>query len=380
MSKPSLRPKRGPKRGRSSKVKLRCAWKGCRKFHVDVKNFPFTLTIDELDVSKARPMAKTCCHAKFCSAAHRGFAKLKLATRRGGREALSPEQVLELFKILLFDASSPWAAVAFLLAIFLGERAGCALKARDSWFANMDTDHPTVSVPRVNMKTTAREVPLDKGFAGILLAWAQRGTGPLRGGCGTEWPHPGQKLQMAGQTRQAKQGQLLFPGRKLGAANRRNFNKAVTARGFHDKFIAAQSVILEQRAKAKVQGRSHVFDDIVVQRISSHTAKKTAVTLLKEQGVATTIVSMLTGTSCRVLDATYYKPSKKSQRAAQAMAFGGITKELAEPVPAPAATPLPCALQTPSQCAIFCVACGKQGQIYWRYCPQCGEAFVARDS
>ena len=288
----------------------------------------------------------------------------------GGREALTPAQVLHVFNTLLFEAASAWAAVAFVLSLFLGERAGCALQARDSWFAGMDTSQPVARIPKVNGKTKPRDVPLDKDFACLLLAWTQAESGPLRGGSGCQWPHPGQKIQLLrDKSARGSTGRLLFPGRRLGGKNSRVWGHAVSTRGLHDKFTVAQAAMHEQLAKAKATSSPHVMQDVMIDRISSHSCKKTAVTLLKEKGVATTIVSMLTGTSCRALDQTYYKPSREAQRAAQASAFNGITQGL-----------LPEAQDESAQPALassrFCVVCGQAALGDWRFCPRCGQAFL----
>ena len=240
MKMPKIRvPKRGPKRTATSKVKLRCAFKHCRQASADVKNSPYTLTMSDWDAGKVRHMATTCKTAKFCCAQHREKARLPRSHCSrgpiGGREALTPEQVLVVFNVFLVDLACPWAAVAFALALFLGERCFCALQARDSWFVNPDSEYPGINIPRVNRKTKARELPLDKNFAHLLLEWASEG---LKRGGDRLWPHSNQKLKL-GRNGKSQQGRLLFPGRKLGGDNLRNFTKAVTTRAFHYMFVAA---------------------------------------------------------------------------------------------------------------------------------------------
>ena len=270
-----------------------------------MKNSCHQLAMDMVHPKKVRPMSKTCQRAKFCCAAHLNQAKLRASKVRGGREALTAEQVVHLFHVMLQDLSSPWAAVFLLLSIFMGERCGCALAARDTWFSGLSSGQPLARVPKVNRKTTAREIPQEPGFARLLLQWSQTG---LQGSAGSSWPHPGQKLQMDEPVR--GKGQLLFPGRAPGGKNVRTYAQAVTTRGLHDKFAQARKVICEQQASARSQGSAHVYDDIALSRLSSHSCKKTAVTLMKEHGVATTVVALLTGRSCRVLDQVYYRPSQ----------------------------------------------------------------------
>ena len=52
----------------------------CKNKHVDVKNLPYTLSMDLLDAKQARAMSKVCKQAKFCCLAH--LQKAKLVARR----------------------------------------------------------------------------------------------------------------------------------------------------------------------------------------------------------------------------------------------------------------------------------------------------------
>ena len=169
-------------------------------------------------------MSKTCKRAKFCSAEHLSQAKLRAAKQaRGGRESLTAQQVAHLFRVMLEDLSSAWTAVFLLLCIYLGKRCGCTLSARDSWFSGLSSAQPLVRLPKVNAKTTEREIPLEPEFAKLLLHWSQTG---LEGTAGSRWPHAGQKLQLEEPVR--GKGRLLFPGRKAGGKNLRNYAKPVT--------------------------------------------------------------------------------------------------------------------------------------------------------
>ena len=361
-------PLRGPKRARSSKIKLKCAWKGCRR-GTDVKNKPYSLQIHLLNRKQTRKLHGNCGTARFCCPEH--LAKCKLQERaapgNGGREALTPDQVRVLFETFVFHVQAPWAAVALVLGIFLGERQACILSARDTWFTGLQTQNPCVRIPKVNGKTRPREIPLDKSFATLLLNWTSPENGPLRGTAGSQWPHPKQKLQMGQEvaTRRKGKGNLLFPGRVLGGRDARNYDKAMTSRGFHDKFMAAQAHIAQQRDTAQSEGRTHVFDEVSLARVTSHSMKKTSVTLMKEAGVATTVVSLLTGTSCRVLDSTYFQPSRKLQRKAAADAFSRITEGIGEEPATPESGTAP-----------FCTKCGRLAQQEWFFCPSCGTELL----
>ena len=158
-----------------------------------------------------------------------------------------------------------------LAAVYLFRRAlrMHILSARDSWFSGLSSAQPLVRLPKVNAKTTEREIPLEPEFAKLLLHWSQTG---LKGTAGSRWPHAGQKLQLEEPVR--GKGRLLFPGRKAGGKNLRNYAKPVTSRGLHNKFVQAWDIICTQQASARAQGTQRVFDDIVLPRLSSHSCKK----------------------------------------------------------------------------------------------------------
>ena len=177
--------RRGPKRAHGSKPKLRCGWARCRR-KTDVKNKPHILKIELVNLKATRKLHGSCGTVRFCSAACLSKCQLKqeALTTRGGREALTPEQCCMLFEVFVSEVQAPWAAVAFLLGIFMGERQGCVLQVRDNWFRGLSTPNPSITVPRVNKKTKPREIPLFHDFASLLLKWANPDSGPLRGGGG----------------------------------------------------------------------------------------------------------------------------------------------------------------------------------------------------
>ena len=95
---------------------------------------------------------------------------------RGGREALSVEQVVHVYHVLLRDLNCAWAAVMFVLGQLLGERAELLSYIEDTWFTGFDPSHcmlPQCSTHPINKKTKPREIPLDAGFGQIL--WTGNG-------------------------------------------------------------------------------------------------------------------------------------------------------------------------------------------------------------
>ncbi len=97
--------------------------------------------------------------------------------RRGARAPLTEAQMACLFRICCDVLRAPWVAVAALLQTCLGERVTCVTRSRMSWFtglaANDDvaSDNATASIPKVNRKTKARQIPLPRCFATMLHSW-----------------------------------------------------------------------------------------------------------------------------------------------------------------------------------------------------------------
>ena len=294
--------------------------------------------------------------------------------KRGGREALTVDQVIHFYFVLLRDVNSAWAAVMFILGILLGERAELLCHVQDDWFGCMDPSQgilPQCFVRPINKKTKGREVPLDRDFGKLLWTWA---TGsPLMGGYDgvghrSQWPHPGQVLFQRRLRRFGKQpsGKYLFPGRALGGDNSRAWTKAVTSRGFFSKFQAAQQVIIDEIKKSRSKREPHPFDDVSIKRVTSHSMKKSAVTLMKTAGCSTAIVSAITGTSTRVLDSVYDIATQRRQRQAAAV-FQPILQGIH--VPERKAN----TASDHDQACRFCVQCGHQLENSWLFCRFCGQ-------
>ncbi|CAE7324028.1 unnamed protein product [Symbiodinium sp. CCMP2592] len=365
-------PTHGPKRRKGSVRKIPCAYSKCSNKTVDCKNKGHTLDVGMLN-KKVRHLHPGAVKARFCCRQHQELCRRKVRGPYGGREALNPEQIALLFHVL--QQSTPWAAVLFLLSLMLGERVDAARRCQDSWFRGLDSDEgvlPAISIPKCNGKTRAREdVPLHAGFAALLFGWISEA--PLRGDAGKQWPFPEQALRTT-RTADGRQQQsnLLFPGRQLGGINKRDMRKPVSPKALWNCYSAAQKVLLEQRKQKHRIGEPHIFDDIALQRVTSHSCKKSAVTLLSDH-TTTAIISAITATSPRILSSTYVCPTKKKQRKAVDSAFAGVLAQLEAPaeVPAPPET----------QDRVYCVGCGKhQACVEWDFCPNCGRAYVAVDS
>ena len=96
--------------------------------------------------------------------------------------------------------------------------------------------------------------------------------------------------------------------------------------------------------------------------------KKTSVTLMKQAGVATKVISLITGTSCRMLDNIYFQPSRKVQRHAAEAAFSSTAQGISS------CSKEACADQ--EACQQFCTKCGRSASPGWFFCPACGTELV----
>ncbi|CAE7446236.1 unnamed protein product [Symbiodinium sp. CCMP2592] len=368
-----VQPARGPKRGTGSRVKIICAFTGCTRTNVCCKNKGITASYAAVDSSKTRKLHATAQLVRFCCPEHRQKCLLKDKQRRGGREALDAQQIVHLFRILAWQR--PWAAVLFLLSIMCGERAEATSVACASWLRITESDQrPSLQVPRVNKKTTAHEVPLHLDFAALLRRWILEE--PLQGADNQQWPFRGQTINLSTKRRRvssdvsAFEWQYLFPGKKVGGNSRRNFAKAVTTRAYHYVLVDAQQAIARELACARRQGQLHPFQDVNLQRVTSHSGKKSCATLLSECATAT-VIGQITATSPRIIEKVYVCPRRDLQREAVQKAFSPVVAGVASQNPTPAAAEGPS-----TEGLVCCTACGKfQKFLDWKFCP-CGTKYV----
>ena len=277
--------RRGPPRAAKSSIKIPCGWKFCKNANSDCKNRPFKASVADIDRRQARQHRSTARQLRFCCKEHlnkciHGPKKNAVA----GREPLTTAQAIQLFHVL--RSVAPWAAVMYLLAIFTGERAGAVCQSSADWFSGMNPeqgDPARIRIPRVNRKTTPRQIALLRDFAMLLWNWTTKT--PLFGGPPDrpkQWPHAGQQLAFtSSRTRRTEKGprkQLLFPGRRTGGTDQRAWGKPISEKAFFNTFLSAQAILRQQRATAHASGETHAFDDICLQRLTTHTCKKTSAT------------------------------------------------------------------------------------------------------
>ena len=363
--------KRTCKTAHGKSPSIRCGYHKCTKLDIDCKNSCHMLSIKNVNLQQCRCLRKHVQAVRFCSKSHLNRCKLqqkaqnqKMSSRAKrnvkGRVPLTAEQVGILFRTLVQKLNCPWAGALSLLQLLLGDRADAARQGSTEWFRNLNPDSgnpPSVAIPDCNDKTTVREIYLSRGFAALLWHWVLE---PLRG-CDrrTSWPHPGQNLHGAILN---KKPMLLFPGRVRGGKDSRNWDKAISEKAYYNAVREAAGIIQRERAQAHSQQSSHPYDNVDLDRLGTHSMKKTCVTELCEQNVSLAVISQLTGTTEEVLLRHYYKPSQRKQQEA-------VTNGLAKVV---AAVSPNVSVQDAS---VHCSECGIQRQPDWYFCPKCGAKF-----
>ena len=115
----------------------------------------------------------------------------------------------------------------------------------------------------------------------------------------------------------------MFPG--LGAKGWPH-HKAVTERAYLQRLCHTADHLAESKTSARLLGNPHPFGDFDLARLGTHSMKKTAVTLLKDAGVSTAIVSSVTGTTVAVLDRVYDCPTPKRQMQAMSAGLGTLVE------------------------------------------------------
>ena len=367
--------KRTCKTSQRRMAKIRCGYRNCTKLRHDCKNSSYVLSIKNVNPQQCRCLRKHAQSVRFCTKSHMNMCKLQAKTqdqkkssgakRQGkGRVPLTAEQVGILFRTLVQKVNCAWAGALCLLQLFLGDRADAARQASTEWFRNLNPDSgnpPTVAIPDCNDKTTVREVYLSKGFAALLWHWVLE---PLKGRDErSSWPHPGQNLHSALLNMKPV---LLFPGRVRGGKDRRNWKKAISEKAYYDAVRSATGIIQRERAQAHRQGGKHPYDDVDLDRLGTHSMKKTCVTELCEQNVSPAVISQLTGTTEEVLLCHYYQPSQRKQQEAVSNGLAKVVAAVSPKIPPQEAS---------AESYGYCSHCGMQRKSEWYFCPKCGTKF-----
>ena len=278
---------------------------------------------------------------------------------RGGREALTTDQLVAFYKALLAHGPA-WTAVLFVMQLMLGDRADCSRQISTSWL-DLSSPKPCVTIPKVNGKTVPRKIPLHSEFVKQLLSLM---TGsPLQGAKGC-WPFTGQGLVDA--ENKMIPDVLLFPGRVRGGHDERNWKSPISERAYQENLVQTSKALTAERSQAHLSGASHVFDDVEMSRIGTHSLKKSAVTVMRDDNISAKIVGAVTGTGTKLIDSVYYQATMHKCREAVQNAYTPVLAGV-------------CARQVDGNRSNTeaCPKCKleKKDQA-WVYCPMCGVEFA----
>ena len=348
---------------------LRCARKSCKRTSTNVKNVPRKLLLAKIqaDLQTCRALHSNCETLRFCSVSCLRQCKKSTRTgRRGARCGLNKQQLALMLKQGIQD-DKPWLAILIFCQILCGERADCARRLQVGWLQDLSPDDPApprIEIPKVNGKTTARTVWLAQEHAQQLHGWLFKQ--PLQSKS-QQWPHADLDLKDA-ETH-------LFPGwtQKPGQLQQLDSSKAISERNYLKALKTAGSHIAAERQKQPA-GTEHAFDGFDFKRLGTHSFKRTAVSLLKDTCLSTSIVSAVTGTSSKTLDQYYDEPTASRQRKATGNAFSSLFDESQKEQPSKLSK------QT-TVAARFCTSCGtRREQETWMYCPNCGKELQPQSS
>ena len=365
---------RGPKRSKTSVVKMRCALKTCRS-PKDVKNIAARLRVrkDQVLLSKCRAIKANCAVVRFCCLEHLQRCRAKKASRKQGpRETLDHRQLPVFFQACL-NAGYPWLAVLTLLQCILAERADAARQCRVQWFENLDVrsgNPPKINWEKVNGKSTARPIPLPDAFAQNLFTWMYQQ--PLEGAGHTRWPFPGQDMQLPAS--------YLVPGMNL-SSHKRDWTKPISERGYLKAIGVVANLLEKERQAARAANTVHPMDGVDLEKLGTHTFKASGVTIMKDHGHSTKVVSAISATTPETLEKFYERATPKRQRQAVNNSFASVCCETRAGSASGSMRDKPTIADTSTQrVAKFCSQCGtKRGQLSWSFCPICGHRFGSHD-
>ena len=142
---------------------------------------------------------------------------------------------------------------------------------------------------------------------------------------------------------------------------------------------AAAELIKKEAKTARIRKEPHPFESFDLSRLRTHSMKKTAVSLLKEQRFSSAIVASLTGTSARTLETVYDRPTDKRTRKAVNKALGPIVKVFRPSNDEVAADDDDEEEEEDNHDDNFCTHCGHALlEAKQRYCSKCGHKVIRR--
>ena len=164
------------------------------------------------------------------------------------------------------------------------------------------------------------------------------------GAQGGRWPFPGQRLD--------EPNAYLFPGLHRGGGGdpSRDWGRPVTVRGYRKRLRAAAGALRRARARqirlrSKSSVSEHPFKDAPLDRLGTHSFKRSSVVLMKDTSTSTALVGAIAGTTVKTLERIYDAPTWRRQQGLAARAFTPVAAALHPAAPVAAEAPPPPACQ-----------------------------------
>lgn len=384
MARPKIRlGNTGPQRKAGSRLCIPCAYKKC-KSQLDVKNVGSKLKVKRIRVQADKCRTSLRAHSKwvrFCCERHRDNCLLpkSMVAKRGPREPLDAAQLTDLFHVLIRDGA-PWAAVAALLCMSCGERAGCIVKAKFGWLQNLSPaakDLPCIGIEKVNGKTKPRNIPLPWELARLLHKWIHEQPlvgGPSGNAGNSQWPFEGQSTSSDA---------YMFPSATVHGL--RLWDIAIGRQGFHKRLTTAADIICRERAGCRAKQQrgmdvpQSVWENYNFSKLGTHSLKRSSVTLMKEVCKSTALVGSIAGTSAATCDRYYDYPTTSRQKATVDTAFEPVLRRLRVKTNCNAPSAANPSASTEASTAFanrFCASCGQRREhAEWVFCPRCGRRY-----
>ena len=172
----------------------------------------------------------------------------------------------------------------------------------------------------------------------------------------------------------------LFPGVNL-SSHKRDWTKPISERGYLKAIGVVANLLEKERQAARAANTVHPMDGVDLEKLGTHTFKASGVTIMKDHGHSTKVVSAISATTPETLEKFYERATPKRQRQAVNNSFASVCCETRAGSASGSMRDKPTIADTSTQrVAKFCSQCGtKRGQLSWSFCPICGHRFGSHD-
>ena len=165
----------------------------------------------------------------------------------------------------------------------------------------------------------------------------------------------------------ARPGHVPFPGLRAGGNKyRRAWGRQVSIRGYRKRLRDVADVLEQDRSQKHQQGERHTFDDFPLDRLGTHSFKRSAVVLMKDTCTSTALVGAIAGTTAKTLDRVYDTPTWKRRQTLVTKTFHPLADTL---------RPRQATGQEAPSVGFYSQCGNTRESSYWTSCPWCGHAF-----